>query len=120
MEIISKKTSKSPEITFDNGDISIVGRSYIEDSVAFYKPLKQLMEAYGGHHLRLIVYLDFFNTSSSKCLLELFRIVERACTDGRDASIVWKYQAVNSDMCEAGEDYHDLLPDVPFEFVSVE
>lgn len=119
MEIISKKTEKSPEVVFDNGDIILSGRSYTEDSVTFYRPIKALLDTYTGHKMRIIVILDFFNTSSSKCLLELFRIIERAYKNGRDASIIWKYASNNVDMREAGEDYHDLLSNVPFEFVEI-
>ncbi len=75
-------TPKTPklEFKFDMGLFEISGRSIPENSIEFYKPLLTALEQYvlnPAPSTTLRINLEYFNTSSSKCLVDIFRKLER-------------------------------------------
>ena len=111
---------KTPTVLFsaDQGVLEIKGRSIPENSIEFYKPLLDWIEEYSRSpkdNTVVNIQLEYFNTSSSKCLLDLFKRLEAS-----DAlEIQWFFDADDEDMLEAGEDY-DHIVGVPFKFVEVD
>ena len=65
----------------------------------------------------LNVQLEYFNTSSSKCILDVFKKLESVT--GSEVSVKWYYEEDDEDMLEAGEDYEAII-DLPFEMIEVE
>ena len=88
MNISQAGTTRTPTIAFENGKFSISGRSYMENSVEFYAPYRQALEEYDGP-ITVDIGLDFFNTSSSKCLSDLLNIVDRKAMNGVKCKIKW-------------------------------
>ena len=114
-------TPKTPTVEFsaENGVLLLKGRSIPENSIEFYKPLINWIENYSASapsKTVLNVQLEYFNTSSSKCLLDIFKRLERA---GDAVTINWYYEEDDEDMLEAGEDY-DAIIDIPFKMIEVE
>ncbi|MEZ7886417.1 MAG: hypothetical protein ACI8QW_000970 [Saprospiraceae bacterium] len=114
-------TPKTPTVEFsaNNGVLLLKGRSIPENSIEFYKPLINWIEDYSASapsETVLNVQLEYFNTSSSKCLLDIFKRLERA---GDAVTINWYYEEDDEDMLEAGEDY-DAIIDIPFKMIEVE
>ena len=108
------RTSKTPDIYFDadQGQLEIKGRSIPENSVAFYTPVMQWLNDYEKNpheESRLVVRLEYFNTSSSKCLIDIFRKLEKLHQREHPVTVVWYYEAVDEDMKESGEDFRDLV-----------
>ena len=62
---------------------------------------------------------EYFNTSSSKCLFDIFRKLNIVKESGFDLSINWYYEEDDEDMLEAGEDYADLLG-IEFNYVETQ
>jgi hypothetical protein len=114
-------SSKTPEVDFNSsGELLLKGRSIPENSIEFYKPLIEWLEAYAespSSKTVLSVQLEYFNTSSSKCILDVFKKLE--AVSGSEISIKWHYEEDDEDMLEAGEDY-DAIIDLPFEMIEVE
>lgn len=118
---LSKK-NKTPEVIFDpeKGLFEISGRSIPENSVDFYKPILDWLEDYiqqPNENTRFTVKLEYFNTSSSKCLIDIFRKLEMMYLQDHDVIIYWYYEEEDEDMKESGEDFKDILK-VPIEMVS--
>ena len=82
MEPISiEGTPKTPTVKFDSiqGFMEIKGRSNPENSKVFYEPLIDWLEEYAkdpGDNTIVNIQLEHFNTSSSKCILDVFKILE--------------------------------------------
>jgi len=114
-------SSKTPEVDFNSsGELLLKGRSIPENSIEFYKPLIEWLEAYAespSSTTVLSVQLEYFNTSSSKCILDVFKKLEAVSES--EISIKWHYEEDDEDMLEAGEDY-DAIIDLPFEMIEVE
>lgn len=116
-------TPKTPTIKFDTvkGELLIRGRSIPENSIEFYKPLVDLLEAYTAKPLtntKVDVQLEYFNTSSSKCILDIFKRLEVLNSNGSNVVINWHYEEDDEDMLEAGEDYQAIIS-VPFKMIQV-
>lgn len=120
--LIIKKQTKSPGILFDtNGDLKLFGRSIPENSIEFYAPAKQWLKDFSEtcpRKIKMEVKLEYFNTSSSKCILELFKQIENLYKNGCDVNVVWIYEEDDEDIQEAGEDYQSIVR-VPFRLKEV-
>ena len=116
-------TPKTPTINFDltSGVLEIKGRSIPENSIEFYKPLVDNLEKYAASPkptTTVNVQLEYFNTSSSKCILDVFKKLESIHKGGSSVTINWHYEEDDEDMLEAGEDYQAIIG-VPFKMVQV-
>lgn len=114
-------SAKTPTVEFNsNGNLHLKGRSIPENSIEFYKPIIDWIGHYGANvnpETVLNVQLEYFNTSSSKCILDVFKKLETL--SGSNVSIKWHYEEDDEDMLEAGEDYEAII-DLPFEMIEVE
>ena len=117
MEIIKEQTDKSPLVTFDGVELVIKGRSYMENSQDFYRTLIAQVQSLQYERLDVIVNLAYFNTSSSKCLLELFHAFERLSTNENPVAVFWYYSPDAPDLEEAAEDNRDLITGIKFELI---
>lgn len=116
-------TSKTPTVLFDSdqGVMELKGRSIPENSIEFYKPITESLEAYSQApktSTSVEIQLEYFNTSSSKCILDLFKKLEAIHKAGNAVSIKWYYEEDDEDMLEAGEDYQAIIK-VPFTMIEV-
>lgn len=124
MEIISiEGTPKTPTITFDTGKgfLEIKGRSIPENSIEFYKPVVDWLEKYmlkPQAATDVKIQLEYFNTSSSKCILDVFKKLEAISKAGSEVVINWYYEEDDEDMLEAGEDYQAII-NVPFKMIQI-
>jgi hypothetical protein len=118
-KLVIENSIKTPSITLNNdGALEIKGKSIPENSVEFYKPVFDWLEAYlhaPSPQTELKISLEYFNTSTSKCLLDIFRKLETLNLSGKSkVKVLWYYETDDEDMMEAGEDYKALVK-VPFE-----
>ena len=112
-------TPKTPRIVFsaEKGELEISGKSIPENSVEFYQPIYSWIDEYSQSPMKTTVVkiqLEYFNTSSSKCLLDIFRKLESLQKSGKsEVTINWLYEDEDEDMMEAGEDYQTIVR-IPF------
>ena len=117
-------TPKTPAIHLksDTGNLVISGRSIPENSVEFYAKVLAWLDNYmetPASKTVMDVKLEYFNTSSSKCLLDVFKKLENLKKRGSDVQIRWYYEEDDEDMLEAGEDYDSII-DLNFEMCLME
>jgi hypothetical protein len=115
-------TEDTPKIILDaeNDILEISGRSLPEDVSSFYEPVLNWLNEYAENPAEKTVFnfkLTYFNTASSKLLLDILMKLEELHEKGNDVVIRWHYPDDDEDMAEAGEEYADIV-DVPFEQVS--
>lgn len=110
---------KTPSINFllENGLLEIRGKSIPENSIEFYRPIYEWIDAYvlqAQPKTQVTIGLEYFNTSSSKCLLDIFRKLENLHKSAKsEVTINWLYEEEDEDMMEAGDDYQTIVK-VPF------
>lgn len=115
-------TEDTPTVILDaQGEImEISGRSLPEDVASFYDPILNWLDEYAQNPNEKTVFnfkLVYFNTASSKLLLDILMKLEEMHEAGKNVTVVWHYPEDDEDMQEAGEEYADIV-DVPFEQVS--
>lgn len=118
------ETPKTPEINCnpEQGTFLISGRSIPENSIEFYKPLFDWLDNYAespNSKTVMDVKMEYFNTSSSKCLVEVFRRLELVHSKGYDVSINWYFEEDDEDMEESGEDFQEIIR-IPIEMIMLE
>jgi hypothetical protein len=116
-------TQKNPTIKFDltKGELHVSGNSIPENSVDFYKPLLAAMEEYAASPqptTTVTFNMRYFNTSSSKRILDIFKKLETINRGGSAVTVNWVYEDDDDDMLEAGEDYQSVV-DLSFKMVPI-
>jgi hypothetical protein len=122
MEVINiKGTDDTPNVILDKdaGVFEISGRSLPEDVTMFYQPILDWIDEYAkapNAKTEVMFKLEYFNTASSKVLLDVLLKYEEINDSGNEVVIKWHYHEDEEDMKEAGEEYEDIVT-VPFEYV---
>ncbi len=124
MEVIKiMGTDETPTVMLDaaNNLFEISGRSLPEDVSSFYAPIIIWMEKYNQSPNPKTIFnfkLVYFNTASSKVLLDILMKLEELNKGGKEVLVHWHYSEDDEDMKEAGEEYADIV-DVPFVQIAI-
>lgn len=117
-------TAKTPDLDLDPGSgvLTIKGCAIPENADRFFTPLLDRIVVYGtapAERTVVRVELSYFNSSSAKYLLDLFKELEDLHAAGRTkVSVEWCHAPEDLDMQEAGQDYRALL-EFPVKLVEV-
>lgn len=119
-----KGTAKTPKIVYspDDNRLEIQGKSIPENHAAFYSPVFEWLEEFSENppeFTKVDVYLEYFNTSSSKVLLKIFKTLEDILQKNKNIEVNWYYEEDDLDMKECGQDYGSML-NIPFTMIEVE
>jgi hypothetical protein len=121
MEILKIESTKyTPEIYFDaeKNILSIRGESYPENTADFYAPvfswLKRYLKQAGNETITVHIELAYFNSSSSKILLDFFDMFEEATGDGRQIMINWVYEKEDEETHQYGEEFQEDFESLTF------
>ncbi|NUM51797.1 MAG: DUF1987 domain-containing protein [Flavobacteriales bacterium] len=118
-----KGTFKTPTLSFnfEKGELDISGRSLPEHSIEFYKEAMQWLDKYiENPKLDTIVnvQLEYFNTSSSKVILDIFKKIELLHSKGNNVTVNWYYEEDDTDMQEQGETFAEIIK-IPIKHIAV-
>lgn len=109
-----KPTQNSLEVVLDadTGKLLFSGRSYPENSVVFFQPITEWMKRYAlspATKTECSFNLEYFNSASRKCILEIFRILESMHKNAHPVSIIWNFENDDDSMKEIGEEYQNMF-----------
>ncbi len=116
-------TKSSPEITFnaEKATLSIVGESYPENTTQFYEPvlkwIEEFIEEVDDKEVVLNMELIYFNSSSSKVLMDIFDTLEDFSDDGKNIIVNWIYDEENDASLEYGEEFAEDIESLTFNLV---
>jgi hypothetical protein len=116
-----KGTDDTPSVILDKekGLLEISGRSLPEDVNQFYEQILDWIDQYSENPNDRTVFnfkLEYFNTASSKVILDILLKFEEIVEKGKEVLIKWHYHEDEEDMLEAGEEYADIV-EIPFDYV---
>lgn len=117
--IFIEGTDRTPEVDFNfsEGVLSLTGRSITENPIGFYDKIENAIVEYlrNPRPATLVkITLEYFNTSTSKCLVDLFKLFEVLKGSKNEVLVEWFYEKDDEEIKDSGEDYKDIV-DVPFE-----
>ena len=120
--LLIEQTDDSPRVVLDPVDklFEISGKSLPEDVLEFYQPVLDWLNAYRKEPDSKTIFnirLIYFNTASSKLIMDIFLILEEMVEEGHEALIKWHSHQSDEDMQEAGSEFEEMIA-VPFEHVT--
>ena len=118
-DLIIKDSEKTPSVALStNGVLKIEGRSIPEDAAKFFKPLLDWTKDFTADEIRVDIKLEYFNTSSSKFILEMLRLLENN-PNNSNIIVNWFYEEGDLDVLESGQ-YFESIIGIPFKYIEYE
>ena len=116
-----EKTRTTPYLLFDpeEGKLVIEGRSSPENSLEFYTPVIDQLKSNQASEFVIDFKLEYFNTSTSKCLFIIFQHLGEMNANGSKVTVNWYADEDDYDLIETGEDFEEMT-DLKFNFVLVD
>ncbi len=122
--LIIEKTKSTPFVHFNNETnvLQIKGESYPENTAKFYAPVFSWLEDFlptttGGGAVTAELEINYFNSSSSKVLMDFFNRLEDVADQGCSVTINWRYHEENDMAVEYGEEFQEELSKVGFNLI---
>ena len=113
----------TPTISFncEQNVLNICGTSYPENTSSFYAPVFSWLKDYFAQleegELDVNIEIIYFNSGSSKILLDFFDLLDGAAFRGIDVTVNWRYEEDDIDMLEYGEEFFEDFRRLNFQFV---
>jgi hypothetical protein len=104
----------------DTGILEMSGSSYPENALEFFEPIIQWIKDYTvgiKNKIDLNIRLNYLNTSSTKCILDIFEMLDHYHKSGGHVKINWHYAKNDEDIMETGEELAEDF-EFPIAFVS--
>jgi hypothetical protein len=103
-----------PSVNFnaETGVCELVGESYLEDTIEFYAPLFKWLKQFVSEVKKPIQFnfkLRYFNTASSKCIIDILHILRKFEESGGKIEVNWYYDANEEDIEDELEEIEDFM-----------
>lgn len=102
-----------PLVHFDaqTGVCEISGESYMEETYKFYEPVIKWINSYilEKKPIFLNFKLTYFNTSSSRFILEILDMLKKFKSQGGDVAVNWYYKESDPDILGEINDFMDEI-----------
>ena len=108
-------TKYTPRIRFDAAKniLEITGETYPENTAEFYAPvfrwLNQYLSQLENEPVTVNLEINYFNSSSSKVLMDMFDKFEEVIKAGKRIELNWIYDKENESALEYGEEFQEDL-----------
>lgn len=119
---LANKTLKSPFISLEKGLFQFSGRSIPEDAKRIFKPATDWIKTYhpeNGSKTIINFNFDYLDTSSSKCVFEIIKLLDHFFENGHEIVINWYYEEGDDDMLDLGIHLKSFVK-APFNFIENE
>jgi len=120
LQIAKTKYTMGINFNKDTGDLDMAGSSYPENALDFFNPIINWIKNYISEvnkQMVMNIRLNYLNTSSTKCILDIFEILDQYYKSGGDVKINWYYAEDDEDIKETGEELGEDL-EFPIAFIS--
>jgi coenzyme F420-reducing hydrogenase delta subunit len=117
-----QKTGTTPYILIDeaSGYVKLAGESYNENVMDFFREINDWLDGYlaadlGG--LTIDCALEYFNSSTSKLLYNIFVNLDDHAVGGKKITVNWITTSDNEIIIECGEDFQEDMENLTFNMV---
>ena len=105
-----KGTYLNPKVTFNaiTGVCEIEGESYQEETFEFFTRLTSWLQEYTENIAKPLILtfkLTYFNTASSRAILDMLRVVKKFEEKGGKPVLNWYYPSHDEGMRDEAEDF---------------
>lgn len=112
--VLLEGTLITPRLSYSESSIFIEGHCIPENSIEFFRGLFEILEKHLSTVNKKIVLdlnISYLNTSSSKCLFDLFMKFK-----DNIATVIWRYREGDDERLQKGEGYQSIV-NLPFKIV---
>ena len=115
------ETTDTLEVNLDKekSRFEFYGKSLPEDPNEFFKPIINWFKEYvknPNKETTLIFKFDYFNTASSKKILDILSTCQEIHKKKLPIIVNWYYRPTDEDMLETGETFSEIVQ-IPFKFL---
>jgi hypothetical protein len=115
-DLFVQGTDSLPTVSLkSSGELKITGRALPEDANSFFRPILDWLRNFSADEVNIEFNLDYFNTSVSKQILDMFKIIEGNPAN-KVIKIKWMYEDGDEEMLESGEIYSEMLKRFQFTY----
>jgi hypothetical protein len=116
-----KEDEGTPRIVLDkdNNTFEVSGNSLPEDIIGFYAPVFNWIEEYMQQPnpiTKFVIRLNYFNSSSSKAILDLITLLAELSRKGYQVEVEWHYMEMDDDNLQTGKEFQAFTK-IPFKFI---
>jgi SiaC family regulatory phosphoprotein len=116
-----KEEEGTPKIILDKDHniFEITGNSLPENILGFYAPVFNWIEEYvkqPNQITKFVVKLNYFNSSSSKIILDLIITLSSLVLRGYKVEVEWFYMDMDEDNLQTGKEFEGFAK-IPFKFI---
>jgi len=119
--ILLKETEDTPNVKLDHikGSIYFSGKCFPENADDFFMPLIRWVKNFTENNeiSEVIFKLEYFNTASSKKILELFLMFQQLMQKGQRFNVIWYFKEDDEDIRDSGRKFSSLTK-IPIEILS--
>lgn len=126
--LLLEATHNSPFVSLnaETLEFTISGDSRPENSQNLFDPLINWLSEFKTYaaseltegKLNLVIALDYFNSSSAKCLFDFIEKFAELEEIGLKVKVIWQYEFDDDDVFDAGQDLAEMLG-IEFEFLPI-
>lgn len=111
---ILEPTFKTPRVELDKNSERLVisGRSLPENAEEFYNKITFWLQEYfrsPNSKTTFVFKLNYYNTASSKMILEIFKLFKSALDKGVELEIIWGHDKNDEEVKEDGGDFAEIV-----------
>jgi hypothetical protein len=119
--LIVKEDEGIPRIVLDKDKdvFEISGNSLPEDMIGLYSPVFKWIDEYKKQpnpETKLVVKLNYFNSSSSKAILDIIISLSDLIYQGFKVKVVWHYLDMDDDNLSTGKEFEGVTK-IPFQYI---
>jgi hypothetical protein len=95
----------------DKGYALIEGGSFMEEPRVFYAPVLNWFNEYTQSNANSLIFdlkLHYFNTSTSKMLSEIFKVLIKYQDNGGSLEVSWYYELDDDDLSDEIDNYQQI------------
>lgn len=119
LKIENTKTTPGVDFSYESGKCLIQGESYPEDSFEFFNPLRAWIKERINEKkpLELSFRMIYFNTSSSKAIMDILDDLQEYYKNGGNVKVNWYFEKGDEDIEVTGKEmFMDIT--LPYEIKS--
>ncbi|WP_028315288.1 DUF1987 domain-containing protein [Desulfatibacillum aliphaticivorans] len=126
-QLLIEQTASTLGVDFDpqTSTLAMSGESYPENALKFFTPVAAWLEEFlssrtPGDKIQVDLDIIYFNSSTSKVLMNIFDMLEEAAKKRILVNIAWKHHAENEISQECGEEFAEELQYANFKIQAYE
>lgn len=117
-----EKTSNTPYVLIDEekGYMRLEGECYLEDILNFFTEINDWLEkclSVSATPLTFDCALEYFNSSTTKLLYNMLRVMDEAAARGKKVTVNWISAHGDEMIIECGEDFREEVEHLEFNMI---